>query len=482
MTNQEQQQQPGQQQKHHQQQAIAITIRDTCTTSEGVTGERKVKLIVNRSSPVSSATRTNDGDPVAGASAAAAAVPSPSVATTTPPPPPLPPLVPIMSISPIPPSLDASPHHPQPQQPPQPAPLPPPPLSHPNHQHQLEQYQYQLHQQQLQQLQYQQRQQQQHDLFMIVSICLGSFILIFAIVYFVRKFFQGGQFKNKDIRLDAKVVIITGANAGIGKEAAIECAKRGARVYMGCRDPARMEKARQEILDKSGSQNVFGLELDLASFESIRSFVKTFLSMERRLHVLINNAGVMACPKAYTKEGFEMHFGTNHLGHFLLTNLLLDVLKRSAPSRVVTVSSLGHKWGRINKDDINAEKDYREWDAYMQSKLCNILFSRHLAKRLRGTGVNTYALHPGTINTELTRHLNPCFRTMAKPIFWVFFKSPKSGAQTTLYCAMEPTIASHTGLYYSDCKLKEPEPHAQDDAMAEWLWNLSERLTGLSSH
>uniref|UniRef100_A0A182IUV2 Retinol dehydrogenase 12 n=2 Tax=Anopheles atroparvus TaxID=41427 RepID=A0A182IUV2_ANOAO len=294
------------------------------------------------------------------------------------------------------------------------------------------------------------------------------------------KFFQGGQFKNKDIRLDAKVVIITGANAGIGKEAAIECARRGARVYMGCRDPARMEKARQEILDKSGSQNVFGLELDLASFESIRSFVKTFLSMERRLHVLINNAGVMACPKGYTKEGFEMHFGTNHLGHFLLTNLLLDVLTRSAPSRIVTVSSLGHKWGRINKDDINAEKDYREWDAYTQSKLCNILFSRHLATRLRGTGVNTYALHPGAINTELMRHLNPCLRTMAKPVFWVFFKTPKSGAQTTLFCAMEPTIASQTGLYYSDCKLKEPEPHAKDDATAEWLWNISERLTGLS--
>uniref|UniRef100_A0A182XZG1 Retinol dehydrogenase 12 n=1 Tax=Anopheles stephensi TaxID=30069 RepID=A0A182XZG1_ANOST len=458
MTNQHQQEQPGQQkhQQQQQQQAIAITIRDTCTTSEGVTGERKVKLIVNRSSPVSpppsgepNSTRTTpEEDPV------------PEVPVS-------PPVHPTMSIPPLPQSLDASPHHQQ----------------QPHQQtHQQLQYQYQLHQQQLQyqQRQQQQQQQQQHDLFMIVSICLGSFILIFAIVYFVRKFFQGGQFKNKDIRLDAKVVIITGANAGIGKEAAIECAKRGARVYMGCRDPGRMEKARQEILDKSGSQNVFGLELDLASFESIRSFVKTFLSMERRLHVLINNAGVMACPKAYTKEGFEMHFGTNHLGHFLLTNLLLDVLKRSAPSRIVTVSSLGHKWGRINKDDINAEKDYREWDAYMQSKLCNILFSRHLAKRLRGTGVNTYALHPGAINTELMRHLNPCIRTMAKPLFWVFFKTPKSGSQTTLYCAMEPSIASHTGLYYSDCKLKEPEPHAQDDSMAEWLWNLSERLTGLS--
>lgn len=189
-----------------------------------------------------------------------------------------------------------------------------------------------------------------------------------------------------------------------------------------------MEKARQEILDKSGSQNVFGLELDLASLESIRKFVQTygkslfakgpelkvgfyiysFLSMERRLHVLINNAGVMACPKGYTKEGFELHFGTNHLGHFYLTNLLLDLLKKTAPSRIVTVSSLAHRWGRINKDDINCEKDYREWDAYMQSKLCNVLFSRHLARKLRGTGVNTYCLQPGRTSTELTRNLNRC--------------------------------------------------------------------------
>ncbi|XP_058066298.1 retinol dehydrogenase 12-like [Anopheles bellator] len=425
-------------QQQPQQQAIAITIRDTCTTAEGVTGERKVKLVVNRTTTP-------------------ALVPSFANRTL----PAVPSMSPPSSVAPAG-SVPNSPHsmaqHTLSDQPHQPKP----------HQH----YQ-QQHQQQHQQ-------QQQHDLFMIASIFLGSFILAFAIVYFVRKFFQGGQFKNKDIRLDAKVVIITGANAGIGKEAAIECAKRGARVYMGCRDAARMEKARQEILDKSGSQNVFGLDLDLASFDSIRGFVKTFLSMERRLHVLINNAGVMACPKTYTKEGFEMHFGTNHLGHFLLTNLLLDVLRRTAPSRIVTVSSLGHKWGRLNRDDVNAEKEYREWDAYAQSKLCNILFSRHLAKRLRGTGVNTYALHPGAINTELMRHLNPCLRTMAKPVFWVFFKTPKSGAQTTLYCAMEPTLASQTGLYYSDCRLKEPEPHAKDDSMAEWLWNLSERLTGLS--
>ncbi|XP_053687546.1 retinol dehydrogenase 12-like [Sabethes cyaneus] len=318
------------------------------------------------------------------------------------------------------------------------------------------------------------------DTFMVVSICLAAGIVSFALVYFVRKYFQGGQFKNKDIRLDAKVVIITGANSGIGKETAIECAKRGARVYMGCRDVNRMEKARQEILDKSGSQNVFGLELDLASLESIRKFVQTFLSMERRLHVLINNAGVMACPKGYTKEGFELHFGTNHLGHFYLTNLLLELLKKTAPSRVVTVSSLAHRWGRINKDDINAEKDYREWDAYMQSKLCNVLFSRHLARKLRGTGVNTYCLQPGRTSTELTRNLNRCLMIVSKPILWVFFKSSKSGAQTSLYCAMEPSIAGHTGKYYSDCELKDLDPHAKDEMMAEWLWKISEKMTGLN--
>ncbi|XP_055628991.1 retinol dehydrogenase 12-like isoform X2 [Toxorhynchites rutilus septentrionalis] len=322
--------------------------------------------------------------------------------------------------------------------------------------------------------------QKHDDEFMIVSICLAGGILTFALIYFVRKYFQGGQFKNKDIRLDAKVVIITGANSGIGKEAAIECAKRGARVYMACRNASRMEKARQEILDKSGSQNVFGLELDLASFQSIKKFVQTFLSMERRLHVLINNAGVMTCPKAYSKEGFEMHFGTNHLGHFLLTNLLLELLKKSAPSRVVTVSGFGYKWGRIDKNDINSEKDYREWVAYSQSKLCNILFSRRLARRLRGTGVTTYCLNPGLINTELMRHLNRFLMIAAKPVFWVFFKSAKSGAQTTLYCAMEPSIAKETGKYYSDCRLKEPRAHATDDAMAEWLWNISEKLTGLN--
>ncbi|XP_058832542.1 retinol dehydrogenase 12-like [Topomyia yanbarensis] len=318
------------------------------------------------------------------------------------------------------------------------------------------------------------------DSFMIVSICLAAGIVSFALVYFVRKYFQGGQFKNKDIRLDAKVVIITGANSGIGKATAIECAKRGARVYMGCRDPIRMEKARQEILDKSGSQNVFGLELDLASLESIRKFVRTFLSMERRLHVLINNGGVMACPKGYTKEGFELHFGTNHLGHFYLTHLLLDLLKKTAPSRVVTVSSDVHRWGRIDKDDINCEKEYREWDAYMQSKLCNVLFSRHLARKLRGTGVTTYCLHPGTINSELTRYLNRAMMILAKPILWVFFKSAKSGAQTTLYCAMEPTIAGISGKYYSDCRMKDLDPHAKDDAMAEWLWKISEKLIGLN--
>jgi NAD(P)-dependent dehydrogenase (short-subunit alcohol dehydrogenase family) len=150
------------------------------------------------------------------------------------------------------------------------------------------------------------------------------------------------------------------------------------------------------------------LQLDLAQLESIRQFSKKFHAAESQLHILINNAGVMACPKAKTRDGFEMQIGTNHMGHFLLTNLLLDLLKQSAPARVITVSSLFHMYGRINREDLNSEKHYWRWIAYGQSKLANVLFSRELAKRLEGTGVTSNSLHPGAVNTELAKNLD-CF-------------------------------------------------------------------------
>jgi NAD(P)-dependent dehydrogenase (short-subunit alcohol dehydrogenase family) len=162
----------------------------------------------------------------------------------------------------------------------------------------------------------------------------------------------------------------------------------------------------KEIQDESESSDVHFLQLDLAQLESIRQFSKKFHAAEDQLHILINNAGVMACPKATTRDGFEMQIGTNHLGHFLLTNLMLDLLKQSAPARVITVSSLYHKFGFIRKNDLNSEKHYWRWHAYCQSKLANVLFSRELAKKLEGTGVTSNSLHPGCVNTELTRNLD----------------------------------------------------------------------------
>lgn len=205
---------------------------------------------------------------------------------------------------------------------------------------------------------------------------------------------QGTWYK-KDTKIVGKVVIITGANSGIGKETAIDLARRGGKIYIACRDAKRAEDALKEIQTRSGSNDVHFLQLDLASMDSIREFSKNFHELESQLHILVNNAGVMACPKAATQDGFEMQLGTNHLGHFVLTHLLLDLLKASPPSRVVVVSSLFHIVGKIRKEDLFGEKFYFRWFAYASSKLANILFARELSKRLDGTGVTANSLHPG---------------------------------------------------------------------------------------
>uniref|UniRef100_A0A336MUF0 CSON005967 protein n=1 Tax=Culicoides sonorensis TaxID=179676 RepID=A0A336MUF0_CULSO len=309
-------------------------------------------------------------------------------------------------------------------------------------------------------------------------------ILIPVVIYLYRLYIQGASYK-KNNRIDGKVVIITGANTGIGKETAIELAKRGGKIYLACRDPKRASEAQKEIIEKSGSSEVFVEILDLTSFESIKDFAKRFLSNEEKLDILINNAGIMACPKMLTKDGFEMQFGTNHLGHFLLTNLLLNQLKKSAPSRIVNVSSMAHLYGKINKIDINSEKSYNSVTAYSQSKLANVMFTRELAKRLEGTGVTVYSLHPGVISTELTRHLSDgiffIFQSwLIRPLQNMFNKTPKAGAQTTIYCAIDPDLQNETGKYYSECKIDKVNPIALDDELCEWLWNTSVRLTKLS--
>ncbi|XP_055374369.1 retinol dehydrogenase 13-like [Condylostylus longicornis] len=291
---------------------------------------------------------------------------------------------------------------------------------------------------------------------------------------------QGGQFRDK-ISAEGKVCIVTGSNTGIGKETVHELARRGAQIYMACRDMEKCEEARKEIVLDTKNKYIYCRECDLSSFESIRNFVKTFKAEQNRLDILINNAGVMRCPRSLTKEGIELQLGVNHMGHFLLTGLLLDLLKSSAPSRIVVVSSLAHTRGDINVTDLNSEKSYDEGQAYSQSKLANILFTRELAKKLKGTGVTVNALHPGIVDTELFRHMGFFNSFLAKifvrPLVWPFIKTPKSGAQTTLYVALDKELNDVSGEYFSDCALKETSEQAKNDNLSKWLWAVSEKWT-----
>ncbi|NXJ04204.1 RDH12 dehydrogenase, partial [Odontophorus gujanensis] len=300
-----------------------------------------------------------------------------------------------------------------------------------------------------------------------------------------RRYVAGGRCRSA-ARLDGKVAVITGANTGIGKETARELARRG-KVIIACRDLAKAEAAASEIRAETENQEVIVKKLDLADTRSIREFANSFLAEEKELHILINNAGVMLCPYSKTADGFEMHLGVNHLGHFLLTFLLLERLKQSAPARIVNVSSLAHHGGRIRFHDLHGEKSYNRGLAYCHSKLANVLFTRELARRLQGklacafcpgllsftigTKVTANSLHPGSVHSELVRH--SFVMTWLWRIFSFFLKTPWEGAQTSVYCAVAEELESVTGQYFSDCQPAYVSPWGRDDETAKKLWNVS---------
>ena len=312
---------------------------------------------------------------------------------------------------------------------------------------------------------------------MAVPLAIGAAAIV--VLYAGRRYFQGPKCHSTK-RLEGKTVVITGGNTGIGKETAVDLAKRGAKVIVGCRNLEKGKAALKEIQERSGSTNVYLEQLDLASLDSVRTFADSILKSESRLDILINNAGVMMCPYQKTKDGFEMQFGTNHLGHFLLTMLLLDLMKKSAPSRIVNVSSIGHSLGsgKIHFDDINFEKDYSPYEAYFHSKLANVLFTRELSKRLEGSHVTANSLHPGAVRTDLERHFT-FLQTLMVPARWYMYKSPEQGAQTSIYCAVSEEMEGVSGKYLADCAIKEPSKGAQDDDAAVKLWELSLKLVGL---
>jgi len=239
------------------------------------------------------------------------------------------------------------------------------------------------------------------------NIIAGGALLLGAGLYLLKRlkrYFGGGVCTSK-ARLDGKTVIITGANSGVGKETAIDLARRGARVILACRSVERGEKAAVEVRERSGNENAVFRQLDLSSLASVRQFSAKVLEEEPRIDILINNAGVMMCPYSKTADGFEMQFGTNHLGHFLLTNLLLDRIKEAPSARILNITSLAYYFGKMNFDDLNSEQSYEKIHAYKQSKIANILFTRSLAKRLEGTNVTANCLRPGAVKSNLHRHV-----------------------------------------------------------------------------
>ncbi|XP_006868362.1 PREDICTED: retinol dehydrogenase 13 [Chrysochloris asiatica] len=299
------------------------------------------------------------------------------------------------------------------------------------------------------------------------------------------KDYVGGGVCPSKATIPGKTVIVTGANTGIGKHTALELAKRGGNIILACRDMEKCEAAAKDIRGETLNHRVSARHLDLSSLKSIREFAKKIIAEEERVDILVNNAAVMRCPHWSTEDGFEMQFGVNYLGHFLLTNLLLDKLKASAPSRIINLSSLAHVVGHIDFDDLNWEqKKYDTKAAYCQSKLAVVLFTKELSRRLQGTGVTANALHPGVARTELGRHTAMHKSSLSSvtlgPIFWLLVKSPQLAAQPSTYLAVAKELEGVSGKYFSGLKEQTPAPEAEDEAVARRLWDESARLVGLN--
>lgn len=277
-----------------------------------------------------------------------------------------------------------------------------------------------------------------------------------------------------------KTVLVTGANTGIGLETAAGLAAQGANVVITARDPAKGQAAVDEIRRRHPDATVDVMQLDLSRLKDVRDFAAEFSARYPKLDVLVNNAGLVLDKRTVTEDGYETTFQVNHLGPFLLTNLLLDNLKAAAPSRIVNVASTAHRGGKLDLDDLQSERGYRSMGVYGTSKLCNILFTRELARRLAGTGVTANSLHPGTVRTGFGKDgdVSGIFALGLK-IGGVFFKTPAQGARTSIHVASAPDLENTSGEYFVNRRVSKPSAAARDDEAARRLWEVSEQLAGL---
>jgi NAD(P)-dependent dehydrogenase (short-subunit alcohol dehydrogenase family) len=274
--------------------------------------------------------------------------------------------------------------------------------------------------------------------------------------------------------LKNKIVLITGATSGIGKETALGLAKLGATIVFTTRDSLKGEKTRNELIAATNNENIDMLQCDLASFESIKNCCKEFKSKYDRLHVLINNAGVWDFKRRTSKDGIENIFATNYLAPFLMTNLLLDVLKKSNPSHIINLTS-GMHYGTINFNDIEFKQNFSGIKAYRQSKLGLILFTRLLAKKLEGGNVTVNCVHPGMNKTDLGRDAGG----FSRMIFKLMGKDPKIGAETSIYLASSPDVENITGEYFAKKKIKRSSKESYDMDLAKQLWDVSKKYVKL---
>ncbi|KAK3586841.1 hypothetical protein CHS0354_034879 [Potamilus streckersoni] len=309
----------------------------------------------------------------------------------------------------------------------------------------------------------------------IIIALAGGFL------YGFRQYMRGARCFS-EVKLDGKVAIVTGATSGIGKHVAEDFARRGCRVYIACRNMEQGKKVVEEIQEKTKNINIYAEECNLASFKSVRAFVKKFREKEEKLDILVNNAGVMMCPYAETEDKFEEQFQVNFLSHALLTHLLLDLLKNSTPSRIINTTANAFSLGVINFEDVNFKShEYSPGVGYSQSKLAVMAFSLALSEHLQDTGVSVYIINPGVVNTNLHRHMpfrqNAFISLGFSPFFWYLTKAPEDGAQTTIYCAISENLENVSGQYYKECQkekidkdtVKTELPRKTWDASLNWL-------------
>ncbi|MCL5035174.1 MAG: SDR family oxidoreductase [Bacteroidetes bacterium] len=275
------------------------------------------------------------------------------------------------------------------------------------------------------------------------------------------------------------ICMVTGANVGIGRVAALELARTGATVVMVCRNKVKGEKTAEEIKKSTGNSNVHLITGDLSSQREIRDIAAKYKEEFGALHVLVNNAGGLVPTRQLSVDGIEKTFAVNHLGYFFLTNLLLELLVKSAPSRIVNVASSVHHYAKMDFDNLQGERKYRQFQAYALSKLENVLFTYELARRLDGTGVTANCMEPGAVYSNFYNNSGFGLRLFASLFGWTM-RTPEKGAETVIYLASSPEVEGVTGKYFKDKKELPSSGVSTDPALSKRLWELSERMTMLN--